>query len=199
MSRFYPVYLRDLIAASVARSSAVLQFLLLLFTVILFSLPALADKPDGKVKPKGAKSKSAEQSSDRSDEVEAPRALMAELSPEQRDQLADLVLEREYGFSKNSTPPGQGKALPPGLQKKLERGGSLPPGWQKRLSRGEQLDAQAYEQSKKLPDELLRRITGRDDAVELLQVGDRILRVMEGRGTILDVIDLSDRAVRMLE
>ena len=80
----------------------------------------------------------------------------------------------------------------------MARGGELPPGWQKKFQRGEVLDAETYRTAERLPTELLNRITGRDDAVELLQVGDRILRVTEGRGTILDVIDLTDRAMRML-
>jgi hypothetical protein len=33
------------------------------------------------------------------------------------------------------------KKLPPGLQKKLARGGELPPGWQTKVRRGEVLDA----------------------------------------------------------
>jgi hypothetical protein len=36
--------------------------------------------------------------------------------------------------------------LPPGLQKKVERGQSLPPGWQKKLAKGEILDKYIYQQ-----------------------------------------------------
>lgn len=34
--------------------------------------------------------------------------------------------------------------LPPGLQKKLERGGELPPGWQKKWHKGDRLDDDIY-------------------------------------------------------
>lgn len=121
------------------------------------------------------------------------------LSQAEQNALAALILEEQYGFTKNSVPQGKAKELPPGLAKKLERGGSLPPGWATKLQRGEVIDRETYEQAERLPQELLRRITGRDDAVELLRVGDRILRVSEGRGTILDVIDLTDRALNLLE
>lgn len=36
--------------------------------------------------------------------------------------------------------------LPPGLQKKVERGQSLPPGWQKKLAKGKILDMDIYRQ-----------------------------------------------------
>lgn len=169
------------------------------FTVLLVSMLVLglsaqtfAAKPEGKGKDKSWKAQKHERS-------EQPDILLRELTATERDNLAELVLEKEYGFSKNSVPKGEAKQLPPGLKKKLERGGNLPPGWQKKLQRGEVIDRETYTEAERLPDELLRRITGREDAVELLRVGDRILRVMEGRGTILDVVDLSDRAIRMLE
>lgn len=158
---------------------------------------AYADKSEGKGKDKYWKAEKKGNSSER--EVEEPTAMLRALTDAEQDELAQLILEKEYGFSKNSVPPGTSRELPPGLKKKLERGGSLPPGWQKKLVRGEQMDSEVYSAAERMPDELLRRVTGRDDAVELLRVGDRILRVMEGRGTVLDVIDLSDRAVRMLE
>jgi len=39
------------------------------------------------------------------------------------------------------------KHLPPGLQKKLDRGQTLPPGWQKKIARGEVLDVHVYRQA----------------------------------------------------
>ena len=36
------------------------------------------------------------------------------------------------------------QSLPPGLQKKVDRGQPLPPGWQKKLSRGDILDESLY-------------------------------------------------------
>lgn len=178
----------------------VLNSVLVAVLALSLTQTAVAAKPEGKGKDKSWKSE--KQSRKEGREVEQPSALLAELTSAQRDELASLVLEREYGFTKDSVPApsnGTAKQLPPGLQKKLARGGNLPPGWQKKLQRGEVMDRETYSQAESMPDELLRGVTGRDDAVELLRVGDRILRVMEGRGTILDVIDLSDRAIRILE
>jgi hypothetical protein len=39
------------------------------------------------------------------------------------------------------------KQLPPGLQKKVDRGEPLPPGWQKKLAKGEILDMNVYRHS----------------------------------------------------
>jgi hypothetical protein len=41
---------------------------------------------------------------------------------------------------------GKDQQLPPGLQKKVDRGQSLPPGWQKKLAKGEVLDKEIYQQ-----------------------------------------------------
>lgn len=40
--------------------------------------------------------------------------------------------------------PGKSGDLPPGLQKKAERGGELPPGWKKKLRRGYVLEDAIY-------------------------------------------------------
>lgn len=48
-------------------------------------------------------------------------------------------------FAKNDKSKGR---LPPGLQKKVDRGMPLPPGWQKKLTKGEVLDHRVYEQAK---------------------------------------------------
>ena len=87
---------------------------------------------------------------------------------------------------------GKKKELPKGLQKKLERGGELPPGWQKKLERGEVLDPELRYHSKKLPDDLLSRLSAEDAANEILRIQDKIIRVTKGQGTIVDMIDLAD-------
>lgn len=180
---------------------------------LAFSTVGFADKSDAKGKQKLEKhekykngsSKGKSTNDDQGKDTHPDEADdRAGLNTRERDALADLILEQEYGFSKSASPDGASNAkkqkqLPPGLQKKLARGGSLPPGWEMKLVRGEVLDREIYDQAERLPDELLKRITGRDDAVELLRVGDRILRVAEGRGTILDVIDLTDRALGLME
>ncbi|MCW8884200.1 MAG: hypothetical protein OQK12_02960, partial [Motiliproteus sp.] len=90
---------------------------------------------------------------------------------------------------------GKKKALPKGLQKKLERGGELPPGWQKKLERGEVLDPTLKAASEPLPEELLSRLPMQDQATEILKIRDKIVRVVKGQGTVVDIIDLAEIAM----
>lgn len=81
------------------------------------------------------------------------------------------------------------KKLPPGLRKKLERGGELPPGWQKKFARGEVVSDDVWAQRQYLPGRVsgdLRVIPG----TEVIQVGDRVARVLTDTREILDIIDL---------
>jgi hypothetical protein len=118
------------------------------------------------------------------------------LSDRERRQLRDLVYEDHYGLRRPDD--GHYKSLPPGLQKKLARGGDLPPGWQDKVRRGEVLDPELYRYGERLPRRYLERLGHGSEAAELILLGDRIVRVAEGRGTVLDVIDLTDRALDML-
>ena len=80
------------------------------------------------------------------------------------------------------------KNLPPGLQKKLDRGGELPPGWQKKVARGEVLDVDLYRQSRSLPEELLDRLPTEADGTELRLLNDRVVRIIDDTRAILDVL-----------
>ena len=120
------------------------------------------------------------------------------LSDRDRDRLLRDVLVGHYGAVYESD-RNRYKSLPPGLQKKLRRGGDLPPGWRDKLVVGSTIDPYLYRHAEHLPSDLLNRITGRNDGIELLRVGDRIVRVMEGRGTVVDVIDLTDRALGLFD
>ncbi|MBS97570.1 MAG: hypothetical protein CMI01_02665 [Oceanospirillaceae bacterium] len=119
------------------------------------------------------------------------------LTHSERERLRLEVL-RHYGVEAPHVGSGV-KSLPPGLQKKLARGGSLPPGWQDKLLRGRDMDYELYRQAEHLPSDLLNKITGRNDGIELLRLGDRIVRVMEGRGTVLDVVVLTDKVIDLME
>lgn len=72
------------------------------------------------------------------------------------------------------------KHLPPGLQKKLDRGHSLPPGWQKKIARGEVLDLHTYQHA-----EIIIPID-RYGVVSIL-IDDRIVRLIHATREILDV------------
>ena len=85
--------------------------------------------------------------------------------------------------------PKKMKSLPPGLQKKLARGGELPPGWQKKVARGEVLDAGLYRQSRSLPEALLNRLSTYTDT-ELRLLDDRVIRIIHDSRVILDVLQV---------
>jgi len=82
------------------------------------------------------------------------------------------------------------KSLPPGLRKKVERGGELPPGWQKKVARGEVMDAQVYAHSRPLPPELARRLPPAPSGTIVVTVEGKVVRLMVATLTILDVFDL---------
>ncbi|UCD87580.1 MAG: hypothetical protein JSV01_07490 [Desulfobacterales bacterium] len=82
------------------------------------------------------------------------------------------------------------KKLPPGLQKKLARGCDLPPGWQKKIARGEVLDLEVYQQAKRLPVELTKRLPPAPEGTVLVKVEGKVIRLYEATRTILDVFDI---------
>ncbi len=79
------------------------------------------------------------------------------------------------------------KKLPPGLQKKIDRGGQLPPGWQKKVARGEVLDAEMYDASENLPNSILDQLEN-IEGTSVRQLDDRIIRIMDSTDVILDVL-----------
>ncbi|WP_409522680.1 hypothetical protein [Nitrincola sp. MINF-07-Sa-05] len=122
--------------------------------------------------------------------------LLPALTDSQTESIIGIVLEEVFGIPTSTTQSnGKQKSLPPGLQKKLARGGELPPGWQKKVARGEVLDGHLYRQSQVLSPDILRRVDGRHQEAELIVLGDRILRVMKGEGTVLDVINIAGRVL----
>ncbi len=74
------------------------------------------------------------------------------------------------------------KRLPPGLQKKVERGQALPPGWQKKVARGQVLDVRVYRQGRVIIP------IDKYGAVSIL-VDDRVIRVIQATRVILDVFN----------
>ena len=79
------------------------------------------------------------------------------------------------------------KSLPPGLQKKVDRGGQLPPGWQKKVAKGEVLDGNLYEISDDLPPGITRHLEN-FEGTSVRQVEDRVVRILDSTGEILDVL-----------
>ena len=76
--------------------------------------------------------------------------------------------------------PDKEKPLPPGLQKKAERGESLPPGWQKKVAVGKTLDLDVYHSGK---------VIARDDkGLVTISVEGGIIKVIENTREIVEIL-----------
>ncbi len=87
----------------------------------------------------------------------------------QKDENRDYSYEIKKKKNKNKS---KKKGLPPGIAKKLERGGTLPPGIAKRY----------------LPDDLKRRLPEPPDGYEHIIVGSDVVSVEIDTGEIADII-----------
>lgn len=80
--------------------------------------------------------------------------------------------------------------LPPGLQKKVERGGRLPPGWQMKLQRGRVLEPDLYRLGEPVSAELRVKLpVGPAGSVEI-RLESKIVRINRASHEILDVFDI---------
>ncbi|MGJ3257299.1 MAG: hypothetical protein ACFE0K_13370 [Alcanivorax sp.] len=96
-------------------------------------------------------------------------------SDRERDALRRHLSQRDY------------PSLPPGLQKKVARGGQLPPGWQKKLQVGHTLNGNLDRYGQRLPVyDGIRRIDGVSDVV----IDNEVVRVMDATQTIIDVFGI---------
>ncbi|MGJ8652134.1 MAG: hypothetical protein ACSHX8_02560 [Opitutaceae bacterium] len=80
------------------------------------------------------------------------------------------------------------KSLPPGLQKKVARGGELPPGWKKKLEIGSVLDPELEKEAQPLPEEILKRLPKTPEGTEIIKIGDEVIRIFENSGEIIDIL-----------
>ncbi len=96
-------------------------------------------------------------------------------SSREREVLRQRLSQREFD------------ALPPGLQKKMARGGELPSGWQKKLQKGQYLPDTLYYNSERLPSYSgIRHIDGVSDVI----IDNEVVRVINATQTIIDVFGL---------
>jgi hypothetical protein len=98
---------------------------------------------------------------------------------------------REY--VRNCETPRKGKknkGLPPGLAKKVARGGELPPGWQKKCVRGEILSEPVFKVSHPLPHELIVKLPPPPTGTIMVAIDGKIVRLAKATREILDVFDI---------
>lgn len=86
--------------------------------------------------------------------------------------------------------PGKKKRLPPGLAKKVAKGGELPPGWQKKVARGEVMEQDLYRLSSSLPPHIIKELPRQPSGTVLVVLEGKIVRLLQATREILDVFDL---------
>lgn len=78
--------------------------------------------------------------------------------------------------------PPHSNGLPPGLQKKVERGQALPPGWQKKLDyrRGDHFDRDLYQYG---------RVYDIDGRRQRIEIEDKVYTVIKDTREIVDILN----------
>jgi hypothetical protein len=85
------------------------------------------------------------------------------------------------------------KRLPPGLAKKVERGGDLPAGWRKRCVPGRIMPKEVFEHSHPLPPEVVVKLPPPPPDTVTITVGGNVVRLVKATLEILDVFDVHVR------
>jgi hypothetical protein len=114
---------------------------------------------------------------------------------EAKREIGITVTEREIirGYCVQIKKPGKKgmvRSLPPGLAKKVARGGRLPPGWEKKLVKGETIPVEVFrEECHPLPTEVVIRLPEPPPGTILRAIQGTIVRLHEKTREILDVFD----------
>jgi hypothetical protein len=82
------------------------------------------------------------------------------------------------------------KHLPPGLQKKVARGGELPPGWQKKLVKGEVISNDVLRHAKIVRTSDYSKEPYKTIGSEVYKIEDKIIKVMKATNIIIDIFEL---------
>ncbi|MFP1681064.1 hypothetical protein ACLD0W_01060 [Alloalcanivorax sp. C16-1] len=77
--------------------------------------------------------------------------------------------------------------LPPGLRKKVARGGDLPPGWRDKLREGRRLPDDLYYHGYRLPESVYRTPNGYSDVV----IDNEVVRILDATQVIMDIFRLN--------
>lgn len=85
------------------------------------------------------------------------------------------------------------RSLPPGLAKKMSRGGRLPPGWEAKCVRGQTMPVEVYQECRPLPRELAVKLPVPPAGTVTVAVSGKVVRLLEATREILDVFDVHVR------
>jgi hypothetical protein len=102
----------------------------------------------------------------------------------------DITTHEREVIQEYYAPGKKGKHLPPGLAKKVARGGKLPPGWEKKMVKGETMPVEVYQQCVPLPKEILVQLPAPPAGTITVTVGGKAARLLEATHEILDVFDV---------
>ena len=80
------------------------------------------------------------------------------------------------------------KPLHKGMEKRMEQGKELPPGWKKKLQKGQILDAEVYAAGKNVTKKQRPEISEPGTGEAWIKVADQIIRIKEANREILEVI-----------
>ncbi len=80
------------------------------------------------------------------------------------------------------------RTLPPGLAKKLRRGGELPRGWQTKVRVGQPIPYEYLRYAEAVPLRLENQLSAGPVGTKLLQLAERVVRIEAGTNMVLDAI-----------
>jgi hypothetical protein len=113
-------------------------------------------------------------------------AVTVDISPAEREIIRSYVHSCTVTEGRGKRPKG----LPPGLAKKVARGGDLPPGWKKKCVRGEIMSVEVYKQCHPLPAEVVVKLPPSPHGTILVAIEGKVVRLVKATREILDVFDI---------
>jgi hypothetical protein len=133
-------------------------------------------------------SKGAEKKEDKRDDKKEEPWLNVEIIPTEREIIRNYIVQWQEKEGKGKEQ--KVRSLPPGLAKKVARGGELPPGWQKKIARGEVVSDSIFKEMRRLPEEIILKLPKQPKGTVLMAVDGKVVRLAEATKTILDVFAL---------
>lgn len=106
------------------------------------------------------------------------------------EQEREVIQNYVKSVSVPAKPGKKAKGLPPGLAKKVARGGELPPGWEKKSVPGTIMPAEVYKVCHPLPKEVVVKLPVPPAGTILVTVDGKVVRLVKATLEILDVFDV---------
>lgn len=95
--------------------------------------------------------------------------------------ISAIIASLCTGFAMNNALAKIDKQLPPGLQKKVDRGQALPSGWQMKLAKGKKMDEAVYKKG-----EIIIPINEHGEIT--LRVDDKVVRLYKATKEIIEIL-----------